>query len=63
MEVPKITGIHAKPLIRGKNQFYYTVENGQWVVMKRFKTTEPRIYRRYKTERGARNCAYAMLLK
>jgi len=62
MEVPKITGFYARPLIEGKNQYYYTFNNGQWVVMKRFKTKEPKIYSTYKTERGAKNCAYSMLI-
>jgi hypothetical protein len=60
MEVPKITGIHARPLINGKNQFYYIRAADEYAVMKRFKTREDKPVKVYKTERGARNCAYHM---
>ena len=59
MEVPKI--IHyPRPLIRGKNQFYYVTDGDTWVVMKRFKTREDKANKTYKTELGARNHAYHM---
>ena len=60
MEVEKITGIHAKPLIDDRNQFFYIKEGEEWVVMKRLKTRPPKVHKRYKTERGARNHAYHM---
>lgn len=60
MEVNMEGTFYARPQINGKNQFYYTYdrENKTWSVMRRFKTREDKIYKVYKTERGAKNAAF-----
>ena len=63
MEVPAINSIYAKPLIRGKNQFYYVREVNEYVVMQRFQTVEDKPHKRFKTERGAINHAYHMNIR
>ena len=60
IELPAISGPYARPLVKGKNQFYYVIKDGQYIVMKRFHMVEDKPYKTYKTERGAKNCAYHM---
>ena len=60
MEVNMHKSKYEREKIDGKNQYYYTYnkETNTWNVMKRHKTVGDKILKKYKTELGARNCAF-----